>query len=166
VFSLLSTCTPPSFCPPCIMSRDLTHHKVSKACADAIAVCAKMIRRLDSGVALTVISGIRMLRVCQPLTWRQVDDIKETKRAFERQQLLLYRSLSSQAMVCSLSWGSTCCLSRHSSRFVIPLSGWCLSAFGPTAHTPRLQRPSQRRTFSRQPKALKYRNSCSYLNKK
>ena len=32
--------------------------KVSKACADAIAVCAKMIRRLDSGVALTVIFQI------------------------------------------------------------------------------------------------------------
>jgi hypothetical protein len=64
----------------------LTPHKVSKACADAIAVCAKMIRRLDSGVALTVISGICMLCVCQPLMWRQVDDIKETKCAFERQQ--------------------------------------------------------------------------------
>ena len=37
-------------------SRFMSHPlKVSKACSDAIAVCAKMIRRLDSAVPLTVI---------------------------------------------------------------------------------------------------------------
>jgi hypothetical protein len=53
VFSLLSTGISPSSTH--VVSLHVILLKVSKACADAIAVCAKMIRRLDSGVALTVI---------------------------------------------------------------------------------------------------------------
>jgi hypothetical protein len=48
---------------------------------------------------LTVITIIIIVTRSQPLTGCQVDEVKETKRSFERQQLLLYRSLSSQAMV-------------------------------------------------------------------
>jgi hypothetical protein len=63
VFSFLSPCTSSTIPLKLkhqnlsikVFSLFLTILKVSKACGDAIAVCAKMIRRLDSGVPLTVI---------------------------------------------------------------------------------------------------------------
>ena len=62
----------------------VTLFKVSKACADAIAVCAKMIRHLDSGAALTVFES-KSYRTCsQSLMCSWVDDVKETKRSFEK----------------------------------------------------------------------------------
>jgi hypothetical protein len=39
----------------------VTAPQVSKACADSISVCAKMIRRLDSGVAITVMRCLFLL---------------------------------------------------------------------------------------------------------